>query len=136
MREILFKAKRLDNGEWESGRIIHSERNISGEVNECFICRGFADRADVVKISVDPKTVSQYTGLTDRNDNKIWENETRNIYSWGRNGDLIGVATIVWHTEEMGWCIEPSLGIEDRYDLRRAIENSLIHNPEILQSKK
>lgn len=68
MREILFKAKRADNGEWVTGYYIKSlvEGSVYGYIRES---RAGTD----IKIMLN--TLCQYTGLTDKNENKIWEND-------------------------------------------------------------
>ncbi len=66
MREILFKAKRLDNGKWVEGYYVCSfQKHYIFQFNEC----GFISHI------VDQNTLCQYTGLTDKNDKKIWEND-------------------------------------------------------------
>ena len=69
MREILFKAKRLDNGEWVEGYYI----GPIGVLDVHEIC----DVHDITgpRVEVDPSTVCQYTGLTDKNGKRIWEND-------------------------------------------------------------
>ena len=72
-REILFKAKRKDNGEWVEGYYVYCRKRhyILPVLNTTI---GYDEREDEW-IEIDPATICQYTGLTDKNGNKIWGND-------------------------------------------------------------
>ena len=72
MREILFRGKSLDNGEWEYGNLI-----ISPFHENCVMIerqREFMKKSGWYRTSlVNPETVGQFTGITDKNGTKIFE---------------------------------------------------------------
>ena len=126
MREILFRGKRVDNGEWVEGYFC---RKYFSELphNRCVIqyeteCTK-EWRPDYMVAEVIPKTVGQYTGLTDKNGKKIFEGD---IVCWCR---IKG--TIVW--EEHKIYIKSNLLWDFSHDDIIEVIGNIHDNPELLK---
>lgn len=75
-REILFRGKRIDNGEWIYGGIYVDNA-------ECFIINDLLPvnplRAVCNGVQVDPETVGQFSGELDRNRQRVFEGDVIRI---------------------------------------------------------
>ncbi len=97
----LFKAKRIDNGEWVQGNYVNGldvftnceEIHIIFEPNTMFYSSGETDGW----YKVDPTTICQCTGLKDKNGKLIWENDIVNCLAEECCG-YIG-----WNEDEAGF---------------------------------
>jgi uncharacterized phage protein (TIGR01671 family) len=157
MREILFKAKRVDNGEWVEGYYLRDQYHIGGK--DIIFYRKDSDRFTVYTDRIDIETLCQFTGLTDKNGNKIWENDI--LMCHGNPKDLakavfgefgvrdIETGSIVdkvtgWHyeiipTDEISRC-EPfcwPMPLTEYYIDRCEMEvvSNIFDNPELLQEE-
>lgn len=88
MREILFKAKRVNNGEWVEGYYLRDQYHIGGK--DIIFYRKDSDRFTVYTNIIDIETLCQFTGLCDKNGKRIWENDI--LMCRGNSEDLVKAA--------------------------------------------
>lgn len=115
----LFKAKRIDNGEWVQGNILLDiEKNKPFETYRIYP----VDHVDICRI-VDETTICQCTGLKDKNGKLIWENDILK-YEWDRTRiDFIKYqAPIFTYSKTMRWSLQQDEVIGNIFD-----------NPELLE---
>jgi uncharacterized phage protein (TIGR01671 family) len=130
-REILFKGKEEQNGNWIQGDLIH---RIAGPTI------GALDSDGLHEAYVDEETICQYTGLVDKNGKEIWENDivayldtysTDNGYA---EADCIG--EVVWDEETISFQVTGRLSAESYEVLGEcSVIGNIFDNPELVRGE-
>lgn len=123
MREILFRGKRIDNGEWVYGAYMahdHDGHTIFNQNLEDGTLQGF---------EVIPETVGQYTGLKDNKGKKVFDGDVLVIDDY--------LFLIQWEEERGGFRID-YWQFDEQYDLSEFWPTSVVignvhENPELLE---
>ena len=142
MREILYKAKRIDNGEWVEGfycKWIKGKRVITYSEKEVDCIITWMSNGGMQRFEVDASTVCQYTGMTDKNGHKIWENDILVAHLDENYPEDETYEQVIWH--ESGFCTreknstdcEPLDGFDTRYF---AVCGNIFDNAELLERKE
>lgn len=132
MREILFKAKRIDNGEWVEGSYLYCEKATTVSFqNEHYIL--VFDGYGVVYHEVDRDTLCQYTGLTDKNGKKIWENDII-IVNDRYKGRVIW--SEVWTNYMVVGNGHINISIHNRWDDIYEVIGNIFDNPELMKGEE
>ena len=134
MREILFRAKRIDNGEWVEGfyMAFAGKSYIYMEVAEHYY--GYTLRW----FEIDSKTLCQFTGLCDKNGKKIWENDILMAHLDESYPEDVTYETVEWGVA--GWVAHETGSMDREYlgefDLEHfEVVGNIFDNPELLQEE-
>ena len=126
MREILFRGKRIDNGEWVEGSL------LAWPDGSAEICYDNPENDDeFLKSIVYPETVGQYTGLTDKNGKKIFEGDIVDIIP---ENEEVGI--IEWADDEAMFMLNSDgwyANFDNYYSSDVEVIGNIHDNPELLE---
>lgn len=134
MREILFKAKRIDNGEWVEGYYV-KKYDLLGKRHLILYVDNYVRW---VCVEIYSETLCQFTGLCDKNGKRIWENDI--VEAWSQGSRTIGtvkqrvdglwIMSPAWQNHEF-WELKPNSNGETTVE----VLGNAFDNPELLQEE-
>lgn len=128
-REILFRGKWAENDEWVFGDLRHI---FYGEYYPHIVDNSNGLNNSVCGLQVDPATVGQFTGLTDRNGVKVFEGDI--VHVKAHSGSFTGCVTY-WLEEEPRFVCETKHGLHYAICAKFEFEvlGNIYDNPELLE---
>lgn len=138
MREILFRGKRIDNGEWITGHLLRYEdgrARINPSHTDIFCYEADRSTIQTVAYEVDPETVGQFTGRADDNNGKkIFEGDV--IKEVDAEGIFCDCGVVCWNDLFSAWHLGKMTTLFGSPHVARYEVIGNIHdNPELLEAK-
>ena len=136
MREILFKAKRICDGEWVEEYYLRDQYHIGGK--DIIFYRKDSDQFTVYTDRINIETLCQFTGLCDKNGKKIWENDILMAHLDEFYPEDTTYETVEWGVA--GWVTHESNSMDreylDEFDLKHfEVVGNIFDNKELLQEE-
>lgn len=150
-REILFRGKRVDNGEWVCGFLTCMNYIDVFTQKVCYDGQEELNYCTVEHCQVDKNTVGQFTGLCDKNGNKIFEGdillEEEKEYSLEEYGEkVVGTHNVVayWNEKACGFWVRrtdkpkgkiyvPEEPLCESFAEELKVVGNIYDNPELLE---
>ena len=132
MREILFRGKRTDNGEWIEG--FYSAEEYNPYIGKIEYIPRIQIIGKCVSLGVIPETVGQYTGLTDKNGKRIFEGDIVKCVSDGEQAVISWLKYFACFGLSFdGWCCGFD-NYDDNLPSDFEVIGNIHDNPEILKN--
>lgn len=128
----LFKAKRIDNGEWVIGYIVRY--GYTGR-EKYYIIPSYA--SDLYCFLIDKNTICQCTGLKDKNGNLVWENDIVHGKIHENYGYRKLVGVVQYYIDTFKVNVEPNSFFGNYKNISNTCEviGNIFDNPELLESE-
>ncbi len=129
MREILFRGKHM--------HVCPENKHLDGTWVEGYLADENHINDGKYEFLIDPETICQYTGLTDKNGKKIWEGDILEGHLDDKFPEDVTRVKVIWH--ESGWKTEEP-GCDDKeyldeFDAENfEVVGNVFDNPELLEA--
>ena len=130
----LFRAKRIDNGEWVEGfycKWLKGKRVVTYSEKETDCIITWMSNGGMSRYEVDPSTICQCTGMPDENKKLVFEHDI----VW--DSDARAFYEIIWNQEDMCWNVKDADGyksnFEECYGSTIEVNGNSFDNPELLE---